>query len=280
MSTIEAYIKNRLDDQINWYERKAAINKFRYRLTEIIIIIAGALIPFINSTVIFSGTTSTPPATNPINYLLFVSSVLGITISIMTGLSKMEKYFETWILYCTNAELLKKEKFLYLNSAGNYASINQSERDKLLVDTIEFILSSEITKFFSAQERAREQQQQTVRHDDRVKSTEALQLVGTYPDKGQQGIRVNTKMISASFNKPLDSSTVNTNAFDIRKKGALSSLGGTVKLNPDDEKMVLFELSLPLEPSSEYALTISKGVKDKEGNELGSDVLRSFTTGA
>ena len=150
MFQIDDYIQNRVDDQIEWYERKAAFNKFRYRITEIIIIVSGALIPLINSSAIFSSGSD-----NHTN-LLFVSSILGFIITIVTGFSKMEKYFESWTLYRTNAELLKKEKFLYQNNSGQYYKIPQQDQDKLFVENIEFILLSEITKYFSIQEKVRE----------------------------------------------------------------------------------------------------------------------------
>jgi hypothetical protein len=151
LSQIDDYIQNRLDDQINWYETKAKLNKLRYRITEIIIIVAGALIPFINSSVILFQIGNIPQ-----HYLIFIASTLGFIITVVTGFSKMEKYFETWILYRTNAEVLKKEKFLYKNNAAQYAQLSQEDRDKTLVENIEFIVSSEITKYFSMQERIRE----------------------------------------------------------------------------------------------------------------------------
>jgi hypothetical protein len=152
--TIQDYIQKRVDIQIEWYEKKAAFNKFRYRIIEIIIIVSGALIPFINSITIFY--PNKDPQTVPYPSLLFISSLLGFIITLVTGFSKMEKYFESWTLYRTNAEVLKKEKFLYLNSAGQYSKLPQEDRDKLLVENIEFILSSEVTKYFSMQEKVRQ----------------------------------------------------------------------------------------------------------------------------
>ncbi len=154
MTTIPEYIQKRVDNQIEWYENKAAFNKFRYRIIELIIIVSGALIPFINSIAIFY--PNKDPQAVPYPYLLFISSLLGFIITIVTGFSKMEKYFESWTLYRTNAEVLKKEKFLYQNNAGQYSKLPQEDRDKLFVENIEFILSSEVTKYFSMQEKVRQ----------------------------------------------------------------------------------------------------------------------------
>ncbi len=152
--SVQDYIQKRVDNQIEWYQKKAAFNKFRYRIIEIIIIVSGALIPFINSVTIFYPTKDTQ--TVPYPSLLFISSLLGFIITIVTGFSKMEKYFESWTLYRTNAEVLIKEKFMYLNNAGQYSKLSQEDRDKLFVENIEFILSSEVTKYFSMQEKVRQ----------------------------------------------------------------------------------------------------------------------------
>jgi hypothetical protein len=152
--TIPEYIQQRVDNQIEWYEKKAALNKYRYRIIELIIIVSGALIPFINSIAIFYSNKDSP--TVPYQLLLFISSLLGFIITIVTGFSKMEKYFEIWTIYRTNAEVLKKEKFFYENNAGQYSKLPQEDRDKLFVENIEFILSSEVTKYFSMQEKVRQ----------------------------------------------------------------------------------------------------------------------------
>ena len=106
-------------NKLNGDQKKAAFNKFRYRIIEIIIIVSGALIPFINSIAILYTRNATKPEES-YSYLLVISSILGFTITIVTGISKLEKYFESWTLYRTNAEVLKKEKFLYRNNAGQY----------------------------------------------------------------------------------------------------------------------------------------------------------------
>lgn len=167
--SVQDYIQKRVDNQIEWYEKKAAFNKFRYRIIEIIIIVSGALIPFINSVTIFY--PNKDPQTVPYPSLLFISSLLGFIITIVTGLSKMEKYFESWTLYRTNAEVLKKEKFMYLNNAGQYSKLPQEDRDKLFVENIEFILSSEVTKYFSMQEKVRQSVLEERKNEDNKKTS-------------------------------------------------------------------------------------------------------------
>lgn len=148
------YVTQRLDNQIEWYEKKSAYNKLRFRICQIIIIVASAIIPLINLGF---------PLTNPSNayQALGITAILGGVITIVTALSQMDTYFETWVLYRTTVEALKKERFLYINNAADYFTLSSQEaKDKLLVERIEEMLSSENSKFLSLQQHARQQSEQ------------------------------------------------------------------------------------------------------------------------
>ncbi|MFZ0513790.1 MAG: DUF4231 domain-containing protein, partial [Candidatus Nitrosopolaris sp.] len=90
------------------------------------------------------------------------SSIIGGIIVIITGLSQLEKYQENWILYRTSSELLKKEKYFFENNAGEYLNQDEKERNKLLVERVETIVSAETSKYFTIHqpEKGRQQQQQ------------------------------------------------------------------------------------------------------------------------
>ena len=89
---------------------------------------------------------------------LFVSSVLSSVIVVVTAFLQMEKYFENWILYRTTTEALKREKILYENNAGEYATLNEVEKNRTLVERVEAMLSSENAKFFALQQQSRKKQ--------------------------------------------------------------------------------------------------------------------------
>ncbi|MDE2590884.1 MAG: DUF4231 domain-containing protein [Patescibacteria group bacterium] len=137
MSDISEYMKNRVEGQINWYEKKANHNKKSFHICQIIIIITSIIIPVIN--IIDFATFE----------IRITSSILGGIIVGLTGLIQLKKYQDNWILFRTNEEILKKEKFLYINQAGGYSNQKQEERDKLFVERIESIISSETSKFFT-----------------------------------------------------------------------------------------------------------------------------------
>jgi hypothetical protein len=148
LSSTEEYVRNRLDDQIKWYSEKSAFNKSRYRLFQVVIIIASGTIPILNLTV-------TAFKDDAQHVALFTSSILGSIITIITAFLQMEKYFDNWILYRTTAESLKREKILFQNNAGEYSNLNESEKNRILVERVEAMLSSENAKFFASQQQSR-----------------------------------------------------------------------------------------------------------------------------
>jgi hypothetical protein len=131
------YKQNRLEEQINWHSKKAGDNKLRFRLWQIIVLIGGALVPIINVAA-FEDTATR-----------IASSIIGAIIVVGTGITQLEKYQENWILYRTSSELLKKEKYFFENSVGDYSKIGEDEKNKLLVERVETIVSSETSKYFT-----------------------------------------------------------------------------------------------------------------------------------
>ncbi len=146
------YVSERLDNQISWYGKKSAYNKLRFRICQLIVIVASAVIPIINLGIPLTG--SSP------YQALGITAILGGVITIVTALSQMDTYFETWVLYRTTAEALKRERFLYINNAADYSALSEEVKNKLLVERIEAMLSSENSKFLSLQQHARQQSEQ------------------------------------------------------------------------------------------------------------------------
>jgi len=148
MSQPTNYKEKRLEEQIQWHSKKARQNKLKFRLYQIIILIGAAIIPIINVASIGDFQTR------------IVSSIIGAIIVVITGLTQLEKYQENWILYRTNSELLKKEKYFFENNVGDYSNPNDLEKNKLLVERVEAIVSAETSKYFTIHQPAKVQQQQ------------------------------------------------------------------------------------------------------------------------
>jgi len=137
------YKEERLEKQIRWLSDKSRQNKLKFRLCQLIILIAGAIIPIINVVPIGDVQTHGDVQTR------ITSSIIGGIIVVVTGLTQLEKYQENWILYRTSAELLKKEKYFFENNVGEYSNLNDIDRNKLLVERVESIVSAETSKYFT-----------------------------------------------------------------------------------------------------------------------------------
>jgi hypothetical protein len=94
------------------------------------------------------------------------------------------------------------------------------------------------------------------------------------PPSGAKGVVVTT-LVTATFNEPVQSSTVTTNTFNLQ--AGTASIPGTVKLSVDG-KTATFDPTSNLSPSVSYTAVIRAGVKDTAGNAMTAPKQWSFTT--
>jgi len=116
--TEEEYIIDRVDDQIEWYEKKSAINKNRHLNLNVLIIVFAALIPLVTGfgdeidSALFDGELTIAHD--------FLVAVFGVLTSIFTGISALYKFQEKWTTYRITGESLKREKILYQTGTMPY----------------------------------------------------------------------------------------------------------------------------------------------------------------
>lgn len=130
--TEDKYLKERVEDQINWYSKKSAINKKYHLATRTLVMIFAALIPFV------AGYLTTENI-----WLNHYIALLGVLTAVFSGLSVLFKFQEKWSEYRTTSETLKQEKYLFLTKSGPYD--NQEETFKIFVKRIEHLISKENT---------------------------------------------------------------------------------------------------------------------------------------
>ena len=130
MKNTYRYFEDRLEDQINWYDKNAIKYKKYHNMTEITTILMSTSIPFLAG---FIGINR--------DLLILVFSILGFAITLLTSISSFLKFHEKWQEYRTTAETLKHEKFLFEYSSGVYKDIENPEQ--LLVERVESLISSE-----------------------------------------------------------------------------------------------------------------------------------------
>jgi hypothetical protein len=131
-STDRDPIIDRLEDQIDWYDRKSVVNQKVYKRIKITEIGAAAIIPFI-------------AALNFKTWSTWITGVLGVVVTILEGLLQLRQYQQNWINYRSTCEALKHEKFLFLGEAGPYASA--AKPHVLLAERVESLISQEHAKW-------------------------------------------------------------------------------------------------------------------------------------
>ena len=81
--------------------------------------------------------------------------------------------------------------------------------------------------------------------------------------------------ISATFNEPMDGTTLNSSTFIVRDSNG-NNISGAVSLGSDNKTATFTPLS-PLVYSTEYIATVNTGARDLAGNPLPADNSWSFT---
>jgi hypothetical protein len=129
----ERYFKERLEGQIKWYSTKSRLYKRIYFTLSITEIAAASSIPFLVSYI---------TEKNP-EFKILVG-ILGIIISIITGLIALLKCQELWIEYRITCESLKHERYLFETRTKPY---DQEDAFHLFVENVEELISKEHSKW-------------------------------------------------------------------------------------------------------------------------------------
>lgn len=104
----EEYMTSRVDEQIDWYDRKSQTAQRWFKLLKAIEILSAAAIPLIAGF-----------AKDPFPVTLSVG-ILGGVIVVLSSFSGLNQFQENWTGYRTTCESLKHEKFLFLAKGEPY----------------------------------------------------------------------------------------------------------------------------------------------------------------
>ncbi|WP_342480022.1 DUF4231 domain-containing protein [Paenibacillus sp. FSL L8-0340] len=126
----DQYLKERLEDQIDWYDTKSIECQKTYKWMKRVELVSAALIPILST-----------QSSGWVSFAVIVS-ILGAIIVIIEGLVSLGKYHENWIEYRSICETLRQEKYMYLTLTGVYKT-NPDEAFDLLVERIESVISKE-----------------------------------------------------------------------------------------------------------------------------------------
>lgn len=128
----EQYLSERVEDQINWYDRKSQSNQTNFKRIRLTEIVCAAIIPFIAG------------IGDDIPYSGIILGALGVIITVSAGFSTLSKYQENWLMYRTTCETLKHEKYLFLTNSKPYQGDNAFNQ---FVERIENLISKENTQW-------------------------------------------------------------------------------------------------------------------------------------
>jgi hypothetical protein len=123
----DTYLKERVEDQIAWYDRRGAFNKRWFISLRAVEIAAAATVPFLSG---FAGNL----------WIGATVGIIGIIITLCAGVTHLCQFQERWIEYRTTAEALKKEKFLFVTKTEPYDS---DDAFPILVQRMESLVSKE-----------------------------------------------------------------------------------------------------------------------------------------
>lgn len=104
----EAYLKERVQNQIEWYSNTSREAQKAYKRVRFAEIFCAALIPFIAG--VAGGSTAGQ----------IIIGTLGVIVVILAAVAGLGKFQENWVNYRGICETLKQEKFLFLAHASPY----------------------------------------------------------------------------------------------------------------------------------------------------------------
>ena len=127
------YLEKRLDDQIDWYDKKSVYSQKWFKRLQVVAIVGAAIIPFL------SGYMSE-------EYICMKIAIgfLGLIVAAVTAILGLYQFQENWIEYRTTCESLKHEKYVYLTKTTPYDDKNALA---LLVERVETLISKENTNW-------------------------------------------------------------------------------------------------------------------------------------
>lgn len=134
------YIKDRLDNQIDWYDKKSVWHQRWFKKLQIFQLVCATLVPVLVNYI-----------TNESNWVRLVIAILGALIAIVSGVLSLYRFQENWLEYRTICESLRHEKYLYLTGTDPYNTKNQFQ---ILVYKIETLISKENSNWAQYMKRA------------------------------------------------------------------------------------------------------------------------------
>jgi len=133
--TQEEYIKGRVEEQIGWYGDKSSKCQKKYKIWQVIKIIA---LLFVTIVSLWGDRETDFPTFS--KYVSYIVGALGAFVIFIESFLKIYDYKKLWVQYRLASESLNREKLLFETKTEPY---DKSEPFKLFVQNCESIMKGE-----------------------------------------------------------------------------------------------------------------------------------------
>lgn len=137
-----AYLHNRVDEQISYFDLTAIKNQRAYRKLKLTAISCNVL------TTMTIALAFTVPESYKIG-MGILALVLSTVVLATYQLEEFQSYGAKWEKFRLVAEQLKSEKFMFLHRAGSYSSADEDANQHLFVERVESTIRGTDIAYFS-----------------------------------------------------------------------------------------------------------------------------------
>lgn len=169
--TDDTYLRERVDDQINWHKRKAEWNRRRFQIFNRIDTIVALLVPISLSL----GQTLEVNQVISEGYEIIIthifSATAGVYLAISASFLELEGFDRNAKMYKQLYRKLEGEKYKYLTRTEPY---DEDDAYSLLIFNVENQLHQDFINFFKASDRAQAAQNQQEKNDGEEQEEEGI----------------------------------------------------------------------------------------------------------
>jgi hypothetical protein len=127
--TPEEYIDERLNQFIEWYDKKAVKAKRTYQWMRALTVVGGAIVPVLINI--------------KFPYIDIGTTILSLMVVILVSLESVFHFREQWKNYRSTEQLLAKEYFNFTSGQGPYRNQNDKESFLNFVERVENAIAAE-----------------------------------------------------------------------------------------------------------------------------------------
>jgi len=128
---------DRLEQQIRWYDQKSTEAQHWYKRVKLSEFVLAGVVPF---SALLSGK---------------VTAVAGVLLIVAQALQQLNQWQHNWITFRSTCEALRHEKYSFVGGSGVYDGLDAEGAQKMLVERVEALISTEHAKWQSRQEYAK-----------------------------------------------------------------------------------------------------------------------------